>query len=222
MKEILLVEDESDISRLMQLHLEREGHRVTAAATGEDGLKHALSRAWDLVILDWMLPGLSGLEICRRIAPKLPVLMVTARTEDSDIVLGLESGAQDYITKPFQVPVFLARVRNILRRSQASPASDALTLGGIQMDEVRHEVVVAGEIKALTVSEFRLLGALLRNVGRVLTRNTLIQLVQGDGVAVTPRTIDTHVFGLRKKLGSEGDKIESIRGVGYRIQGHEK
>jgi two-component system phosphate regulon response regulator PhoB len=172
-----------------------------------------------------MLPGTSGLELARRLrqaSPGAPVLMVTARTEAADIVAGLEAGADDYLTKPFEIPVLLARVRALLRRAQAAPAEampETLEVGGLRIDLRAHEVRCDGHPVALTHSEFRLLTALMRESGRVLTRQRLIERVQGQGVVVVDRAVDTHVFGLRKKLGACGEVIETVRGVGYRVRG---
>jgi DNA-binding response OmpR family regulator len=166
-----------------------------------------------------MLPGLSGLELCKKMAGKIPILMVTARADTSDVVLGLEMGADDYITKPFEIPVFLARVRSILRRSlQGNQPQTKLQSGNLVVDLESHSVVCDKTEIQLTSSEFKLLVALMKNQGRVLSRNKLIELVQGQGVAVIDRAIDTHVFGLRKKLGDCAETIETIRGVGYRVK----
>jgi len=218
---ILLVEDEKDVKDLILLHLKREGHEALAVENGEEALKLLQSGHYDLVILDWMLPGLSGLEICKRINRKFPVLMVTARADTSDIVLGLEMGADDYITKPFEIFVFLARVRALLRRTQVAldrKPGERIEIGNLVIDLEAHRVSCASEEIPLTPSEFKLLTALIRNQGRVLSREKLIELVQGQGVAVVDRAIDTHVFGLRKKLGNCADIIETIRGVGYRVE----
>jgi DNA-binding response OmpR family regulator len=218
---ILLVEDEKDVKDLMLLHLVREGYESLAVENGEEALHLLQSSQFDLVILDWMLPGLSGLEICKRINRQTPVLMVTARADTSDIILGLEMGADDYITKPFEIFVFLARVRALLRRTSNPVAKEDPTqiqVGGLRIDLEAHRVTGDGEEIALTPSEFKLLTALMRNQGRVLSREKLIELVQGQGVAVVDRAIDTHVFGLRKKLGNCANVIETIRGVGYRVE----
>jgi two-component system phosphate regulon response regulator PhoB len=228
---ILVVEDENDIRDLMTLHLSRDGHKPDEAADAEEALKKIQDNTYKLVILDWMLPGMSGIEIAKTIrklpetAPtggRVPVLMVTARVEPADVVLGLEAGADDYITKPFEVPVFLARIRALLRRSELSEKpsspSDVLELGALKVNEKSYDVSCGGEAVQLTPSEFKLLAALIKNQGRVLTRAGLIDLVQGSDVSVVDRTIDTHVFGLRKKLGACGDLIETVRGVGYRVK----
>lgn len=222
---ILIVEDESDIAELMCLHLKREGLEVDLVENGEDALKKMQSTQYQLLILDWMLPGISGLELCKKlrtekkVKPLTPILMVTARAQTSDIVLGLEVGADDYLTKPFEIPEMLARVRALLRRSSLlqEPDTNRIQVGELLLDADKHQVRCAkGEI-ILTPSEFKLLHALMKNSGRVLTRERLIELVQGEGVSVVDRAIDTHVFGLRKKLGPCGELVETIRGVGYRV-----
>jgi two-component system phosphate regulon response regulator PhoB len=181
--------------------------------------------SFSLFVLDWMLPGLSGVEIVDRIKSKNPgasVLMVTAKTEPQDIVSGLEKGADDYMTKPFNPSVFIARVKALLRRSQvqAAPATEEgeVSLLGLKINFKSYEISYNSEPLHLTPSEFKLVGALVQNQGCVLTREQLIENIQGEGINVVGRTIDTHVFGLRKKLGEWGDRIETIRGVGYRVK----
>jgi two-component system phosphate regulon response regulator PhoB len=223
---VLLVEDEADVRELMLLHLKREGLETTAVENGEEALKLLQSHQYGLVVLDWMLPGLSGLEICKRIrhqnlgGASMPILMVTARADTADIVIGLEMGADDYITKPFDIPVFLARVRALIRRSQTSqqPPQQRFQVGALTLDVEAHRVTCKSDELDLTPSEFKLLAALMNNQGRVLSRERLIDLVQGQGVAVVDRAIDTHIFGLRKKLGDCADVVETIRGVGYRVR----
>lgn len=220
-KKILLVEDERDIADLMKLHLNREGHEVTVLGSGEQALVYLQQNQYDLAILDWMLPGISGLDLCKKFSGQLPILMVTARTENHDIVLGLEMGAEDYITKPFDLPIFLARVRAILRRKliqKGASGEELFQVGDLKINTSEHKVWCGDESLSLTRSEFKLTVALMTNAGRVLTRDKLVNLVQGGDVSVTDRTIDTHVFGLRKKLGNCAALIESIRGVGYRIR----
>jgi two-component system, OmpR family, phosphate regulon response regulator PhoB len=227
---ILVIEDETDIRDLIVLHLKRDGYSPDEAQDGEEALKRIQKGTHDLYIVDWMLPGLSGLEITRALRQEKPglgappVLMVTARTEASDIVLGLEAGADDYVTKPFEIPVLMARVRALLRRAKQgslpkSGTGEILEAGELKIHVDAHEVHCGGQKVDLTASEFKLVLALVRNPGRVLTRQMLIDLVQGVGVAVVDRAIDTHVFGLRKKLGDCGDLIETVRGVGYRVKG---
>lgn len=224
---VLVVEDEKDISELMSLHLKREGHEVSFVENGEEALKMLERNGYDLLVLDWMLPGLPGLEICKKIRSEhkeakgqMPILMVTARAHTSDIVLGLEMGADDYLTKPFEIPVFLARVRALLRR-QANPISASnktFKIGELAVDAETYRTTCGKKDVQLTPSEFKLLLALMQSQGRVLTRERLIDLVQGEGVTVIDRAIDTHVFGLRKKLGKCAEVVETIRGVGYRIR----
>lgn len=229
-EKILLVEDEIDIQQLINLHLKREGYEVDIAADGDRAMELLDGKEFDLLILDWMLPGLSGLDIAHRVRQgsvkgsikrTVPILMVTAKAESHDIVEGLEGGADDYLTKPFEVDVLKARVAALLRRammSESAPVDEnMIAMGSIKIDMAGHEVFQNGEKLHLTVSEFRLLAELASNQGRVLTRDHLIRIIQGGEIAVTHRTIDTHVFGLRKKLGEEAGLIETIRGVGYRV-----
>lgn len=226
---VLVVEDEADVRDLIVLHLKREGFEVSSVEDGEKGVKHFDGATPDLAVVDWMLPGMSGLDVTKWIHENrkgLPILMVTARADSADIVRGLESGADDYVTKPFEIPVFLARVRSLLRRAKlASGASEAgvpkkLRVGDLELNTETYDVAIGNgaEKLNLTPSEFKLLKALMLNQGRVLSRDRLIELVQGEGVTVVDRAIDTHVFGLRKKLGSAADFVETIRGVGYRMK----
>ena len=227
---ILLVEDEQDIRSLMVLHLRREGLELVEAADGDEALRALQQGGWSVLVFDWMLPGMNGLELIRAVRqqdPKTPILMVTAKAEAADIVLGLETGADDYLVKPFEVPVLLARVRALLRRwrmQQEAPkplapgSTRERVVGGLRLLPDSHELFCDGAPVALTISEFKLLSALLEAQGKVLTRGQLIELIQGQGVSVVDRTVDTHVFGLRKKLEACGDLIETVRGVGYRIR----
>lgn len=225
-KRVLVIEDEGDVRELQLVHLRREGLDPVGVETAEEGLSRLQSgESFDLVVLDWMLPGMSGLELLRKLGTdptRAPVLMVTARADTADVVLGLEAGADDYIIKPFEIPVFLARVRALLRRAGAQKAAGGaparrFRVGGLSLDLDRHEVQCGGQEVQLTPSEFKLLAALMTHRGRVLSRERLIELIQGEGVSVVDRAIDTHVFGLRKKLGPCAEVIETIRGVGYRV-----
>ncbi|KYG64624.1 DNA-binding response regulator [Bdellovibrio bacteriovorus] len=220
-----MVEDEQEIRELMALHLLRQGYRVTECSSAEEALNEMNRQSFHVYVLDWMLPGLSGVEIVDKIKAKNPqasVLMVTAKAEPNDIVSGLEKGADDYLTKPFNPSVFLARIKALLRRTQvtASPPADQndVLLSGLRINFKTYEISYNGEPLHLTPSEFKLLGTLVQNQGVVLTREQLIENIQGEGINVVGRTIDTHVFGLRKKLGEWGDRIETIRGVGYRVK----
>jgi two-component system phosphate regulon response regulator PhoB len=231
----LIVEDEADVRDLLTLHLRRENLDVTPASHGEEALELLARVGFELLVLDWMLPGASGVDLCRKVRAghglaKPPggrppaILMVTAKVDPADIVTGLEAGADDYVTKPFEIPVLLARVRALMRRLELVPmaeqaAASQLKLEGLLVDFGSHRVFCEGQEIALTPSEFKLLSALLESRGRVLARDQLIGLVQGKDVNVVKRTIDTHVYGLRKKLGPCGDLIETLRGVGYRVKG---
>jgi DNA-binding response OmpR family regulator len=230
---ILVVEDEQDIRELLKFNLTGRGFDVTDCANGEEGLLAIKDNQFDLLILDWMLPGVSGVQVAKvaramENGKSLAILMLTAKSEPEDIVEGLDSGADDYMVKPFDNTVLWARVQALMRRSQrmskepkveVSPqTNDLLTLGSVQLSLKTYEVRVAGTLIDLTPSEFKLLSTMLAHKGRVLTRERLISEVQGEGVSVVGRTVDTHVFGLRKKLGEAGDLIETIRGVGYRVK----
>jgi two-component system phosphate regulon response regulator PhoB len=222
---VLVVEDEREIRELMALHLLRQGYRVRECASAEEAMDELSKQKYQLFVLDWMLPGLSGVDlinIIKKDHAQASVLMVTANAEPQNIVSGLEKGADDYLTKPFDPNVFMARVKALLRRTQVSEsapgAEEEVQIGTLLMNFRTYEVQVGEESLHLTPSEFKLLGALIQNRGRVLTRDQLIENIQGEGINVVGRTIDTHVFGLRKKLGDWGDRIETIRGVGYRVK----
>ena len=225
-EKILIVEDEADIRELIEYKLGQEGYRVLVAADGDEGLELVRQAAPDLLLLDLMLPGLDGLEICRRLrkdplTEKLPIIMVTARGEESDIVTGLELGADDYIVKPFSPRELLARVRAVLRRRRGegeTAAGERLTLPGLVIDISSHEILVDDKPVDFTATEFKLLAFLARYPGRAFTRQQLLNRVIGDDAIVIDRNIDVHVRALRKKLGSHRDRIETLRGVGYRFR----
>ena len=222
---ILVIEDEPDIRELIELHLKREGYTVHGAPTGEEGLRlcHTLLPA--LVLLDLMLPGVDGLEVCKRLkgdgrTRHIPVVMLTARTEESDVVSGLEVGADDYITKPFSPRILVARVRARLR-AQAETAGDsqsALRRGRLYIDPGRHMVKVDESQTSLTSTEFKILHLLAQKAGWVFSRYDIVDAVRGDGTIVADRAVDVHIVGLRKKLGPCGEYIETVRGVGYRFK----
>ncbi len=225
-----MVEDEVGIRQLIALHLKREGFEVDEIGDGEQARGLLTSRSYDMVILDWMLPGLSGLDLTRWMrkksahAQRTPVLFVTAKTEPEHVATGLDAGADDYIGKPFDTLVLMARVNALLRRQDwlnAQPGrklNPLLVLGELTLNTQSFEVTMSGEKLDLTRSEFKLLESLMQNQGKVLSRESIIEQIQGEGVNVVGRTVDTHVFGLRKKLGKYADLIETIRGVGYRVR----
>jgi len=222
---VLVVEDEEDIQELVQFNLAKDGYRVAAVRSGEEALKKIRHEPPDLILLDLMLPGLNGLEVCRvvRADPRtqsIPILMITARGEEADIVSGLELGADDYLPKPFSPRVLLARIRAVLRR-RASPAKEdegPLELHGVSIHPGRREVKVNGEPVELTHTEFRLLHFLALRPGWVFTRNQIVEAVRGIDYPVTERAVDVQVVGLRRKLGAAGSLVETVRGVGYRFK----
>jgi DNA-binding response OmpR family regulator len=223
---ILIAEDERDLSNLVRRHLEDEGNQVLQAFDGPSAVLMATRDRPDLVILDWMLPRLDGLEVCRRIRREsiVPILMLTARAEEIDRVLGLEVGADDYLTKPFSIRELLARVRALLRRidldrdgQSVAATLPLLTLGPLRVDLNQHAVSVDGQPVELTPKEFDLLALLARNPGRAFARDYLMEKVWGYDAAGTDRTVDTHVLRLRKKLGPVGDQIETVWSIGYRF-----
>ncbi len=222
---ILVVEDDEDIQQLVEYNLLKAGYKVSVASTGEEGLRLAQGEHPDLVLLDLMLPGLDGLELCRALkrdpaTARLPVIMLTAKSEEADIVTGLELGADDYVTKPFSPKVLLARIRTVLRR-RGRPARDkdaVLRIHGITIDPGRHEVRVGGEPVELTYTEFRLLQLLAARPGWVFTRYQIVNAIRGEDYVVTDRSVDVQVVGLRKKLGDAGACIETVRGIGYRCK----
>ena len=222
---ILVVEDEEDILELLRYNLAKEGFRVTGVIDGEGALGAARSTPPDLILLDLMLPGMDGLTVCRELKQDaqtrdLPIIMLTAKGEEADIVAGLELGADDYVTKPFSPRVLLARLRAVLRRRRAAPApaADSLKLRQMTIHPGRHEVLVQGRPVDLTATEFRLLHFLARRPGWVFTRDQIVQGVQGEDYSVSERAVDVQIVGLRKKLGSAGQYIETVRGVGYRLK----
>jgi two-component system phosphate regulon response regulator PhoB len=222
---ILIVEDEKDIAELVAYNLKREGFRTRTAESGEKGLALAAANPPSLILLDLMLPGVDGREVCRRLKASeatrsIPVVMMTARGEDIDVVAGLELGADDYITKPFSPKVLVARVRSVLRR-RAEPApelSDHLRIHDLDIDVARHQVRCGGAPVELSATEFGLLVFLARRPGWVFSRAQIISGVRGEDYPVTERAVDVQVLGLRRKLGACGEVIETVRGVGYRLK----
>lgn len=224
--QILVVEDDLEISRLIEMILKKKGYSVVTINDGLSALNLLKNQSFDLVVLDWMLPQLSGIDLIKEMRKNnnlTPAIFITAKTQPEDIVLGLESGADDYLTKPFESSILLARVESVLRRyhlqKKPAPAQNfaRLSYRSLSMNLDTHEVSFENQPLHLTRSEFRILSELISNCEKVLTRDQLVEKTQGEGVNVTNRTIDTHVFGLRKKLGDKSDWIETIRGVGYRL-----
>ena len=224
-KTILVIEDEPDILELIQFNLESEGFKVITSGTGKEGYRLAGERSPDLIVLDLMLPDISGIEVCRLLRQEaktrnLPIIMATARDREADVVLGLELGADDYITKPFSVRELSARVRAVLRRAEPSssdPPGQIVRAGPLEMDPERHEVRIHGQPVELTLAEFRLLAALAGAPGRVFTRDQLLDRITGGQATIIDRNVDVHIRALRRKLGSEVDLIATIRGVGYKF-----
>ncbi len=222
---VLVVEDDEDIQQLVEYNLLKEGYKVSVAESGEDGLRVARADHPDLLLLDLMLPGIDGLEVCRTLkrdpaTARMPVIMLTAKGEEADIVAGLELGADDYVTKPFSPKVLSARIRAVLRR-RGRPARDknaVITIHNLTIDPGRHEVRVDDDVVQLTYTEFRLLQLLANRPGWVFTRYQIVNAIRGENYVVTDRSVDVQVVGLRKKLGAAGKYIETVRGVGYRFK----
>ena len=223
-RRILVIDDEPDILELVRFGLLQEGFSVETAATAQEGLDRLRGDLPDLVVLDLMLPDLSGTEVCRRIRSRsatadLPVVMLTARAEELDRVVGFEVGADDYVTKPFSSRELALRVKAVLRRRNSAPSDERpLSHGSLEVDRARHRCRVAGEDVDLTAKEFGLLVALMNRAGRVLSREKLLDELWGADVSVTHRTVDTHLKRLREKLGEAGRYIHTVRGVGYRFE----
>jgi DNA-binding response OmpR family regulator len=229
---ILIVEDEQDIGRLLSMQISTMGFATDHVSSGEEAFSLLNKSGYDLVVLDWMLPGLSGVEIAQLIRKMdslshVAILMVTAKSDPESIVQGLESGADDYVTKPFSNDVLKARILSLLRRVGRSEQVEApskndsiddLQIGPLRVSLKTYKAYLDGEMMNLTPSEFKLLTTMLEYRGRVLTRAKLIEEVQGEGISVIGRTVDTHVFGLRRKLGEHADLIETVRGIGYRVR----
>jgi len=224
-KQILAVDDEEDILELVQFNLLKEGYQVFCAASGNEALKLAGTHLPDLIVLDLMLPDIDGLEITKILKgePKtkdIPIVMLTAKGEEADIVTGLELGADDYITKPFSPRILIARIRAVLRRKTKERLDDALStkIHNITIHPGRREVLVDGHQVQLTFTEFGILEFLARRPGWVFTRFQIVDAIRGDDYPVTDRSVDVQIVGLRKKLGSAGKYIETVRGVGYRFR----
>lgn len=224
-EKILAVDDEEDILELVRYNLEREGFKVVCAETGESALRKAEAENFNLILLDLMLPGIDGLEVTRHLKNNsrtrpIPIIMLTAKGEEADVVTGLELGADDYVTKPFSPRVLIARVRAVLRRRVEKPqeAFPILKVGGFEIHPGRRTVHINGKPVELTFTEFQILHTLARRPGWVYTRYQIVEAVRGGDYPVTDRSVDVQIVGLRKKLGRWGDYIETVRGVGYRFK----
>ncbi|MGQ9456226.1 MAG: response regulator [Armatimonadota bacterium] len=222
---VLVIDDEEDISRLVEHHLNAEGYIVLRAANGEEGIATAKTEKPDLIILDLMLPGIDGLDVCRILkrgeaTAKIPIIMLTAKSDEADIVAGLELGADDYVVKPFSPKVLVARVRTALRRARSPEiqADQIIQIAGISIDPHKMQVSINGKSVELTLTEFRIIHALARKPGWVLTRDQIVSESRGDDTEVTDRSVDVHIVSLRRKLGHAGSMIETVRGVGYRFK----
>lgn len=220
---VLVVEDESDIANLIQFHLAREGYQTEIVGSGRSALAAVDRHKPDLIVLDIMLPDLDGLEVCRKLKrdtqhQQIPILMVSARGEESDIVVGLELGAEDYVTKPFSPRVLIARVKAVMRRRSVETGGRILLdAGTLVIDPARHTVEMDGAPVDLTLTQYRLLHFLAARPGFVRTRDQIVSAVRGEGTVLSSRAIDVHVAALRQRLGERGELIETVRGVGYRL-----
>ena len=224
-EKILVVDDEEDILELVRYNLSREGYRVTGSLTGEDALCKVRSDTFDLIILDLMLPGMDGLAFTKTVKNdsrlrSIPIIMLTAKGEEADIVTGLELGADDYITKPFSPRVMTARVRTALRRQKEAPQDEmaVIKIHDLEINPGRRSVLAKGSPIDLTYTEFQLLFLLARRPGWVFTRSQIVDLIRGSDYPVTDRSVDVQIVGLRKKLGTYGKYIETVRSVGYRFR----
>ncbi len=222
---ILVIEDDEDILELINFNLSKEGYRVSGAASGEAGLKAARNHIPGLIVLDIMLPGMDGLEICKLLkvdskTQHIPIIMLTAKGEETDVVTGLEVGADDYLTKPFSPKILIARIRSILRRKirEADRTVSTIKIHDIVINPGRHEVTIAGKAAELTLTEFKILQLLARHPGWVFSRYQIVNEIRGDDTIVTDRSVDVQIVGLRKKLGDAGQYIETVRGVGYKFR----
>lgn len=220
---ILIIEDERGLTEVLEYNLKREGYETVVAHDGQEGLRKAQTLLPDLILLDIMLPGLSGFDVCRELrggerTRDIPIIIISAKAEDTDQIVGFSLGADDYVTKPFHVKVLLQRIKALQRRIEgiADPV-DVVEHLGVRMDRVRHRAYAEGRELDLTPTEFRLLECLLRQPGRAFTRHQLMDAAIGEGAIVLERTIDVHIKTLRKKLGTS-DLIETVRGVGYRFR----
>jgi two-component system phosphate regulon response regulator PhoB len=222
-KNILVVEDDRALAGVLEYNLTSEGFNVTCAMDGQDALNQARAKVPDLVLLDVMIPVMDGVQVCRQLRSEsattnTPIIMLTAKGEETDQVVGFSVGADDYVTKPFSVRVLLERVKALLRRNERmGDGNDMISVGGIAIDRVKHRALLDGRVLDLTPSEFRLLDTLIRQPGRAFDRSELIDSALGTDAIVLERTIDVHIRSLRKKLDKSADRIETVRGIGYRF-----
>jgi two-component system phosphate regulon response regulator PhoB len=221
---VLVVDDEEDILELVRYNLAKDGYRVSLVTSGEEALEAARTGMPDAILLDLMLPGIDGLNVCRLLKTdprtrQIPVIMLTAKSEETDVVTGLELGADDYVPKPFSVRVLVARLRAVLRRrGEAEDDGAAVRRGPLLIDPGRHEVAIDGQVLDLTYTQFSILLLLARRPGWVFSRAHIVEAVHGDDYLATDRSVDVHIVALRRKLGAVGDHIETVRGVGYRFR----
>lgn len=221
---ILIIEDDPDISELVQYNLERQGYKVYTAINGEWGLRDAISYRPSVIVLDVMLPGINGLEVCKRVRSDerichTPIVMLTAKSQESDVVVGLELGADDYITKPFSPNELIARIKAVLRRGLlADKSNDRIEVGPIVIDTAKYEVTYGGRAIKLTLAEFKLVTTLARRPGFVFTREQLLECIGSQDTFLIDRNIDVHIRSIRKKLEEGADFITTVRGVGYKCQ----
>lgn len=223
-EKILVVDDEQDLVKLVRFNLEKDGYKVISAFNGEDALFLARKERPDLIVLDLMLPGIDGLEVCKKLKAdqeltNIAIIMLTAKGEESDITVGLKLGADDYVTKPFSPKELVARVQAVLRRAKiSSTTKDYIEIEGLKIDVNKHEVTMKNETIPLTLTEFKLLHQLASKPGRVFTRDQLLDAVSGPETFVIDRTVDVHIAALRKKLKTYANRIVTIRGVGYKFR----
>lgn len=222
-KNVLVVEDDRALAGVLEYNLKSEGFNVTCAMDGQDALNQARAKTPDLVLLDVMIPVIDGIQVCRQLRSEsatrnTPIIMLTAKGEETDQVVGFSVGADDYVTKPFSVRVLLERVKALLRRNErSSDLNDMISVGAITIDRMKHRALLDGKVLDLTPSEFRLLDTLIRQPGRAFDRSELINSALGNDAIVLERTIDVHIRSLRKKLEGSADRIETVRGIGYRF-----
>ena len=221
---ILMIEDDENIQELVAYNLRKAGWSIATVGNGEEGLEAALEQMPDLVLLDLMLPGMDGLEVCRKLkskSPAIPIIMLTAKGEETDVIVGLEMGADDYMVKPFSPKILIARIKAVLRRSDVEEEIDdskVIVRGELSIHPQKHLVLINDKKLDLTDTEYRLIKYLSERPGWVFTRNQILDAVRGEDAVVTDRAVDVQIVGLRKKMGKAGALIETVRGVGYRFQ----